>query len=98
MAEEGKLLRGVNLATQLARALRDAEELQRTPFKLRKPSYVSECKLASARITAIQRQMARKENASQQKLQDENTRLKQENAGLKLEIETLKRERERPVE
>jgi hypothetical protein len=110
MMSEQKKLRGrgrqtllqdelLTLQAQLKDALLDASMLQRQSRR-KDASYISEMKLASNRISAIERLIARKKDAIEKPLKKENEKLKSELAAARLEIETLKQQQQqqRPVE
>ncbi len=78
------------LQTQLLQALDDASALQHS--KRKDESYISEMKLVSTRISALERQIARVENALDQPLHEENAKLKRDLAAARLENETLKKQ------
>lgn len=85
----GERIRRKSLVNQLQDALTDAEVLQHQKNR-GEESYISQCKLVSNRISALQKLISRKENAALTELKDQNEKLKRDNEALKLEIETLR--------
>lgn len=89
MATEERRPRSKSIANQLQDALLDAAALQSADKKTRaEESYISQCKLVSTRISALQKLLSLKEQSTVEDLRKE---LKQELAALKLEIEALQK-------